>query len=183
MGNTGILHQFDTITDKTIKTDSKDTSVSLIRKLTRYTIGRLIIEGGKDFFHYLKRFDLANDPNMLVLSAKNQFYYENYELKCTRTLVILQKLNLIRHIDVLLQSLHQTLSPNTNFIGYFFDSNTLNETGLVSRMYKKLINFLDSRTEREFDRESVLRLLESFGFQVIDMTTINGLTYFRTQNI
>jgi hypothetical protein len=139
MGNTVILQQFDVVTDKTIRTHSKDTSVSLIRKLTRLAIGRLIIEGGKDFFHYLKRFDLANDPNMLVLSAKNQFYYENYELKCTRTLVILQKLNLIKHIEILLQSLHQTLSPNTNFIGYFFDSNARNETGLIYGCTKKII--------------------------------------------
>jgi hypothetical protein len=183
MENAVTLQQFEIVSDKTVKTDSKDTSVSLLRKLTRHAIGRLIIEGGKDFFHYLKWHDLANDPSILVLSSKNQFYYEHYELRCTRTLVILQKLNLIKHVEVLLQSLHQTLSPNTNFIGYFFDSNTQNGSGLIYRMYKKLINFLDSRTEREFDRESVLRLLESFGFQVIDMTTINGLTYFRTQNI
>lgn len=183
MENAVILNQFNIVNDKFVKTDSKETAVSLKKKISSHAIGRLIIEGGKDFFHYLKWLDLANDPSMLVLSAKNQFYYEHYELKCTRTLIILQKLNLIKHIEVFLQALHQTLSPNTNFIGYFFDSNTRNETGLISRMHKKIINFLDLRTEREFEKEDVSRLLESFGFQVIDMRTINGLTYFRTRNI
>jgi uncharacterized protein Smg (DUF494 family) len=49
-------------------------------------------------------------------------------------------------------------------------------------MYKKFINFLDSRTEIEIDKKDISRLLESHGFKVIDMTEINGLTYFLTQN-
>ena len=49
-------------------------------------------------------------------------------------------------------------------------------------MYKKIINFLDSRVETEIDKRELSRLLESHGFKVIDMTEINGLTYFITQN-
>jgi hypothetical protein len=49
-------------------------------------------------------------------------------------------------------------------------------------MYKKLINFLDSRIDIEIDSKGISRLLESHGFKIIDMTEINGLTYFRTQN-
>lgn len=34
----------------------------------------------------------------------------------------------------------------------------------------------------EIDSKDFSRLLESHGFKVLDMTEINGLTYFRTQN-
>jgi hypothetical protein len=95
----------------------------------------------------------------------------------------MKKLNLIREVDNLLHTLNDILSPDANFIGCFSDSVHGNGFGLTSKMYKGLINFLDSRTDREFDKEGVSRLLESHGFEVIDMTAINGLTYFRTRNI
>jgi hypothetical protein len=49
-------------------------------------------------------------------------------------------------------------------------------------MYKGFIDFLDSRTDRKFTSEGISRLLEANGFQVNDMTLINGLTYFKTRN-
>jgi hypothetical protein len=49
-------------------------------------------------------------------------------------------------------------------------------------MSKRRINYLDSKIEIETDKIDVSRLLESHGFKVIDMTEINGLTYFRSQN-
>jgi hypothetical protein len=49
-------------------------------------------------------------------------------------------------------------------------------------LYKKVINFLDSKIDVDIDRKDFSRLLESHGFKIIDMTEINGLTYFRTQN-
>ena len=53
---------------------------------------------------------------------------------------------------------------------------------MTSRMYKKFINFLDSKIDIEIDSKDISKLLESHGFKIIDMTEINGLTYFRTQN-
>jgi hypothetical protein len=49
-------------------------------------------------------------------------------------------------------------------------------------MYKKFINFLDSRIDIEIDSKDISKLLESHGFKIMDMTEINGMTYFRTQN-
>jgi len=43
-------------------------------------------------------------------------------------------------------------------------------------------NFLDAKIDVEIDSKDFSRLLESHGFKVLDMTEINGLTYFRTQN-
>ena len=49
--------------------------------------------------------------------------------------------------------------------------------------YKGFINFLDAKIDVDFDKKDVLKLLESHGFKVMDMTEINGLTYFRAQNL
>jgi hypothetical protein len=53
---------------------------------------------------------------------------------------------------------------------------------MTSRFYKRFLNFLDSRIDVEIDRKDFSMQLESHGFKIIDMTEINGLTYFRTQN-
>ncbi len=146
-------------------------------------IEKLVEEGGKTFYRYLSWQGLTTDPNILVLSSKHHYYYDQNELKCTTTLVILKKLNLIKHVDSFLQVLHFVLSPGANFIGYFLDSATQDRKGIISMLNKGFKNILDPKTNRKIDREGVSRLLESNGFQVNDMTLINGLTYFKTQNI
>jgi hypothetical protein len=98
------------------------------------------------------------------------------------TLINIKKLNMIKHLDNFLQSIVHVLSPKTNFIGCFSDWKTQKGLRLSSRMYKGFINFLDAKIDIEIDRKSVLRILESHGFKVMDMTEINGLTYFRAQN-
>jgi hypothetical protein len=145
-------------------------------------IEELIAEGGNNFYRYLRWLNLADDPNILVLSSRHHYYYDHTELKWTNTLVILKKLNRIKYIDSFLHSLHLVLSPGANFIGYFSDPDTQNGPGLVSMMCKGFIDFLDSRIDRKFTREGISKLLEANGLQVNDMTLINGLTYFRTRN-
>jgi hypothetical protein len=99
-----------------------------------------------------------------------------------KTLINQKKLNHIKELNDFLFNVHNLLSPKTHFIGCFSDYKTQKGISLSSRMYKKIINFLDSRIETEIDKRELSRLLESHGFKVIDMTEINGLTYFITQN-
>jgi hypothetical protein len=146
-------------------------------------IQELIAEGGNNFYRYLRWLDLANDPNILLLSSKHHYYYDHNELRSTTTLITVKKLNRIKYIDSFIHALHLVLSPGTNFIGYFSDSDTQNGSGIVTMMYKGFIDFLDSRVDRKLNTRSVSKLLESNGFQVNDMTLINGLTYFKTRNI
>jgi hypothetical protein len=40
---------------------------------------------------------------------------------------------------------------------------------------------MDSKTDRYLTRRNVLILLEKQGFIVLDMTELNGLTYFHAQ--
>ena len=146
-------------------------------------INDLIAEGGENFFNYLSWHGLAEEANMLVLSSRHHYYYDPNELKSVTTLINIKKLNLIKHLDSFLHTVVHTLSPKTNFIGCFSDWKTQKGVGLSSRMYKGFINFLDAKIDNEIDSQGVSRLLESHGFKVIDMTEINGLTYFRAQNL
>jgi hypothetical protein len=146
-------------------------------------MSKLIAESDENFISYLNRQGLVNEPNLVVLPSSNHYYYDNNELKDVTTLISMKKLNRISHLDSFLSTVSDVLSPKTNFIGCFYDSNTQKETGLTSRMYKRFINFLDSKTDNEIDKNDVSKLLESSGYKVIDMTVINGLTYFRTQNL
>ena len=153
------------------------------RIMEKPVINELIAEGGENFFNYLRRHGLADEDNMLVLSSRRHYYYDPNELQSVTTLINIKKLNLIKHLDSFLQSVVLVLSKDSNFIGCFSDWKTQKGNGLHSRMYKGLINFLDAKIDAEYDQHYVSKLLESHGFKVMDMTEINGLTYFRAQNI
>jgi hypothetical protein len=90
---------------------------------------------------------------------------------------------MINHLDGFLQTLCGVMAPKTNFIGCFSDSDNQKDSRLYNRLYKGFINFLDSKTDKDIDRKDVSRILETQGYRIMDMTVINGLTYFRTQYI
>jgi len=139
-------------------------------------------EVDENFLNYLNWHGLSNEDNLLVLSSKLHYYYDYEELKEVTTLINLKKLNLISHLDDFLQTLCKGLSPKANFIGCFYDRKSHKGVSASSRLYKRFLNFLDSKIDIDIDSRDFSRLLESHGFKIIDMTEINGLTYFRTQN-
>ena len=165
-----------------ISTMSVQSKVSEDRIMGKPVFNELIAEGGESFVHYLESHGLAEEDNMLVLSSRRHYYYDPNELQSVTTLINIKKLNLIRNLNNFLQSIVFVLSPESNFVGCFCDRKTQKSSGLTSRMYKGLINFLDDKTDVDYDKNHVQRLLESHGFKVIDMTEINGLTYFKAQN-
>ena len=119
---------------------------------------------------------------MLVLSSRHHYYYDPSELQSITTLINVKKLNMIRHVDSFLQSVVHVLSPESNFIGCFYDWKSQKGSGMGARLFKNLINFIDAKIDVDYDRNEVSRLLESHGLKVMDMTEIDGLTYFRAQN-
>lgn len=143
--------------------------------------GNIVNNIGESFFNYLNRFGLDRDSNLLVLPSDNHYYYDFEELKGVTTLVNMKKLNLVRHLSNFLNIIHDTLSPDANFIGCFSDRKSGKGESELSRMYKKLINYLDNKVDLDFDRKDVLKLLESKGFNIIDITEINGITYFNSR--
>ncbi len=145
----------------------------------------LIAEGGINFFRYLKNMGLPGEKEMLLLSSRHHYYYDASDLRSVKALINLKQLNVIRHPDVFLGSLVRMLPYNAKFAGCFIDSSN-NRHSLGSRLTafaRKIVNVLDSRIERKMDRTKVAGLLEEHGLQIIDMTEINGVTYFYTQNL
>lgn len=169
--------------DNIKETNSNGENDSYDRTNLSPAIGHMIAEGGETFFHYLKDIGLAKDPNLLVLSSNHHYYYDDSDLRSIRTLINLKKLNFIKHLDSFLQTLFRILPANAHFIGCFSDNKTQNGNAYSyypSRLFNRFINFLDARTDRNMGKDDVSRLFESYGFKVVDMTDINGETYFST---
>jgi hypothetical protein len=117
----------------------------------------LFAEVGLNFFRFLRSLGLSADPNLVVLSAKDNYFCNENKLKNARIIINLKKLNLIKHLDLFLNTLVLILPPNTSFIGYFSDE--------------------------ALNRNEVSELLEKNGFKTLDMKEMNGLTYFISKNV
>jgi hypothetical protein len=143
----------------------------------------LTAEGGKNFFRYLKSFNLFKEPELLILSPNIHFYYDENDLKGVKTFIILKKLNLIKNLDTFLHTVYHILPENVNFVGCFSDSKSVDGNGFLSGLSSRFNNFLDSRTDHNMDKKDVSDLLEKYGFKIIDMTEMNGLTFFYSQTI
>jgi hypothetical protein len=141
----------------------------------------IISEGGESFFNYVSWLGFDNDPNLLVLSSKHHYYYDVDELRGITTLVTLKKLNMMKHLNSFLHVVCNILTPGTTFVGCFTDSRNRNEGGISSRIYKKFINFIDDRTDIEISRKELIKIFESYGMRIIDMTEVDGITYFTTR--
>jgi len=142
---------------------------------------RLTAEGGKNFFHYLKSFNLFKEPELLILSPNIHFYYDENDLKGVKTFLLLRKLNLIKDLDNFLHTVSLILPVNANFVGCFSDSKTLEGNSFLSELSTRFNNFLDSRTDHVMDKEDVSELLKRHGFRIIDMSDLSGLTFFYSQ--
>ena len=59
------------------------------------------------------------------------------------------------------------------------------ENGIISKFpfLNMLISLLDSKTNKYLSKRSVSLLLSDHGFKVMDMSEIDGLTYFCAQKI
>ena len=147
------------------------------------SVATLISEGGVNFFRYLKKRGMSGETDLIVLSSKSHYFYDENDLKRVRVLVNLRKLNVIKHLDMFLNTLVRILPPDTSFVGYFSDNNANIQhslSSLISRLYGRLINLMDGKTDRVMNTNDVRGLLERNGFEVMNMTTISGQTYFHS---
>ncbi len=165
----------------------------------------LIAEGGESFYNYVDWLGLSKDPDLIVLSSQRHYYYEAEELNKVKTVISMKELNQIKQIKDFLQSMYKTIPQNSNFIGYFVDNKKINgyvlrnslsshqreksiddiENGIVSTVpfINRLFSILDSKTNTYLSESSVTFMLEDFGFKVMDMTLIDGYTYFHSQKV
>jgi len=175
------LKKADISIDDNVRTNFLYNTLPHKKASIKPVIDNVIAEGDENLVDYLQSHGLSNEANMLVLSTKSHYYYDSAELKEVTTLINLKKLNQITNLNEFLHSVCYSLSPKTNFIGCFSESKSQKGIRLTSWMFKKFLGFLDSKSEIEIDRKDISKLFESTGFKVLNMTVINGLTYFLTQ--
>ena len=172
------------ISDEVPGTNINGGNRSQWRNYLNPAIFTLIFEGGVNFLRYLKNLGMTGEPNLIVLSSKHHYYCDENDLKSVRILINLRKLNLIKHLDIFLNSLVRILPPDASFIGYFSDNKPANgirfQFRKLSTVFRRFNNFLGSKTNRMMNKREVTELLEKNGFEVVNMTKINGLTYFKS---
>lgn len=152
-------------------------------ELNEITYG-LSVEDAKNFFSYLKKFKLTNDPDLLILPPNSHYYFDEKELKSVRTLINLKNLNLIKELDSFLYTLIRLLPPDANFLGYFsYNRIKLTGDGFFSGLTTRLNNILDFRTDHNMDEKELSDYLQKFGFRIYDMTEMNGLIFFYSRNV
>jgi hypothetical protein len=198
-------HKIDIADNKRIRTSLNDSSVSTDLTEPSDVKNILRTEGGESLYNYVEWLGLVNEPDLIVLSSQHHYYYTDEDLKKTNTIVNLKQLNQVKNLSVLLQSIFQLMPPKSNFIGCFADNKrylenktngnsthnglTTNsealEHGIVSKIpiVNMIYNFIDARTNRYMTRRDVVSLFEIHGFKVMDMTELNGLTYFCAQKV
>ena len=81
----------------------------------------LAAKENEDLINYLEWLNLADDPNLVVLSSLHHYYYDAEEMKNVKTLVNLISVNELRDAKNFLHSLYSILTPKSNFIGHFLD--------------------------------------------------------------
>ena len=174
------------LTSKTSNLTSEDIYQTIINIENKYekanasefTLG-LPITDGKNFFRYLKNFNLSKDPDLLILPPNNHYYFDEHELKHVKTLINLKNLNLIKDLDSFLLTLGRLLPADANFLGFFsYNKLSLAVDTLISGLYSRFNNFLDFRKDHNLDEKELSGRLKKYGFRIVDMTEMNGLTYF-----
>ena len=178
---------------------------SMDRATDKEVIDNLITEGGYDFYNYVDRISLLNDPNLIVLSSVHHYYYDADEMINVKTIVNLKELNKIKQIRDFLQSHLHTMPAGCNFVGFFANNAKVDryalrytsslllnmkksediENSIVSRfpILNMIYALMDWKTNRYMSESGVTLLLKEFGFKVLDMTEINGRTYFHSQKV
>ena len=166
---------------------------------------KFVAEGCESFFNYVDWLGLANDPDLVMLPSTNHFYYDAEDLKEVRTVINLRQLNRFKQIREFLHTIHRVVPYKCYFIGFFTESkNQIGfwsdknkahdqipgkvdpvKNGIVSRIpfVNMIYNIIDSRYNRFMTKRAVTLLLEDASLKILDMTELNGLTYFCTQKI
>jgi hypothetical protein len=161
---------------------------------------RLMEENQENFYNYIKWLGHANEPDFIVLSSSHHYYYDIEELKHIKTVINLKPLNNTKRIKDFLHTIHNILPQKSYFIGCFSDykNQTLYlsgsdkskqqaeqiENGIVSRIsfFNRMFSIMDSRTDMYLTKRTVTLMLEDAGLKLLDITELNGLTYFCAQN-
>jgi hypothetical protein len=165
----------------------------------------LTAEGCENFINYIDWLGLPGEGNPVILSSMYHYYFDVEEMKNVNTVISLKEFNQIKHIRNFLHSIYHSLPHKAYFVGCFVDNSKINgyklrkkssgnnglkrnddiENGIFSRnpFLNMLFSLMDLRTNKYMSKRIVSTLLGNHGFKVLDMTELNGLTYFCAQRL
>jgi hypothetical protein len=205
MRNSITIDNLDIINNQRINNlvDLNSSNRDLVRSNPVYKI--LTAEDSENFARYIEMLGLAKDSNLVVLSSSHHYYYDAEEMMNVKTLINLKELNQIKQIKDFFHTMFRILPANCNFVGCFVNNRKqsgfiLNtnpsdfyykrnsdaiENGIVSSspFLNMLYNMIDSKTNKYMSERTVAMLLGEHGFKVLNMTEIDGLTYFCAQSL
>jgi len=166
---------------------------------------KLTEEGYENFYHYIEWLGLANYHDLVILPSTNHFYYAVEDLKEVRAIINLRQLNYIKYIKEFFHTIFNVVPQKCYFIGLFIDrknqsgpfsyKNKVQEqntsdpdtikNGIASSIpvINMIYNIIDSRFTRNMTKRIVTLMLEDSGMKVLDMTELNGFTYFCCQKV
>jgi hypothetical protein len=170
---------------------------------TSEMVNVLRTEGGESLFNYSEWLGVTNEPDFIVLSSHHHYYYDEEELKNISTIVTVKKINQIKNLDEFFETIYRLLPSGSKLIGSFSENKrneniysinnspvngSINksealENGIITRnpFLNMIFSFFDSRANKAMSKDGVRKLLISRGFKVLDMTELDGLTYFYAQ--
>jgi hypothetical protein len=205
MRNSITVDNSDVINNQRINTLGNLGGASVEKGRTISSQKALSTEDSENFVKYIDKLHLENDSNQVILSSSHHYYYDAEEMTNVKTVINLKELNQIKQLKDFLHTMYYILPPSCNFIGCFVNNKkqsgfTLStnptdfyykrnsndiENGIASSspLLNKLYNMIDSKTNKYMSERSVSLLLHENGFNVTDMTEIDGLTYFCAQNL
>ena len=197
--------EYNIINNQMISTPNKLDSAPADLVKINHIAEILTSEGNESFKHYIEWLGLSGDPKLVVLSSIHHYYYDSEEMNSIKTVINLKELNQIKEIGSFLNSISQILPPKCYFIGCFVDNKKQNgfvlrksssdyqlkkkseeiNNGIVSKIpfLNMLFSILDLRTNKYLSGKIVTILLKNNGFKLMDMTELEGLTYFCAQSL
>ena len=162
-------------------------------------------EDSNDFYHYLDLLGLTKIPDLIILPQVHHYYYESEDLINLKMLVNLKQLNYIKNLMSFLYAIYHILPSVSYFAGRFFVNEKqsvfaaraqklpnqiqgrleIKGSGYASGMpfLDRMHRLIDFGAKRHLTKGSVSFLLEEALFKVMDMTEINGITYFCARKV
>ena len=156
-------------------------------------------DGCEDFFNYLDWLDLAKSTEVIILPRKGSFYYAPEDFQNTETVINLKPINFIKNLKSFISKIYSFLPEYSFFAGCFEEhkgnygnrqsegvydigsgsiNNSSNKSPWLLNWTNRLFNY---GPHSLIDRKSAKSVLELSGFTVLDITTLNGKTYFCAQ--
>jgi hypothetical protein len=165
----------------------------------------LKVEGGEDLYNYSEWLGVTNEPDFIAISSRHHYFFDEEELKNISTIITIKQLNQIQNLGEFFSTIYRLLPSNSSLIGSYVEEKRKNhihplnkvvlngtitksealENGIIARnpFFNRIFSFFDSKTHKQMTKETVVELLKSHGFEIFDMTEINGLTYFYAQKV